>query len=158
MREAYIIYPDVCLDALDKSSNGNATYSKLFLGELLKEKWRVCTQQTKNYLGFISDFHWKKLVNIILNLLESINRDEINVVQIVLGAIERDGIEDYPYMDNFTPLLDLAKDKSDTYDVKIVCNNPTITSRIKEFMRDNSHLGNYYVYTAKECYLHLINK
>lgn len=157
MREAYIIYPDVCLDALDKDSNEN-TYSKLFLGELLKEKWRVCTPQTKNYLGFISDFHWKQLVKIILNLLDKVNNDEINVIQLVLASIERDGIEDYPYMDNFTPLLDLATDKSDTYEIKIICNNQTITSKIKEFMRENSHLGTYHIYTAKECYLHLINK
>jgi hypothetical protein len=158
MSYAYIVYPDVCLDALDEKSQNN-TYSKLFLGELIKEKQRVCTIQTKRFFGFIPDFHWKKILEIILDLLkkENINENEINVIQVVLGSLERDGIEDYPYMDNFTPLLDLAKDKSDSHDVVIVCNNPIITSRIKGFMKNNFHLGSYYILSAREGYLNLIN-
>lgn len=153
MVSAYIIYPDIFLDALDKKESENSTYSKIFLGELLKEKERVCIQDVKKFFGFVSDYHWQGLIEIILEMLknpESIGQEEINVIQTVLFSTDRDGIEDYPYQDNHTPLLDLAKDKSESFDVRIVCNNQTTITSLKQHMQNHSHFGNYPILSAKE--------
>jgi len=150
---AYIIYPDIFLDALDKKGSENSTYSKLFLGDLLKEKERVCIQDVKNFFGFMAYHHWQSLMEIILDMLknpEAISREEINVIQTVLFSTDRDGIEDYPYQDNNTPLLDLAKDKSESFDVRIICNNQTTITSLKQYMQIHSHFGNYSILSAKE--------
>lgn len=154
---AYIIYPDVFLDALNKQINEDSIYSKLFLGELLKEKERVCTKDKKAFFGFFSEYHYKVLIETILELLnkKEISKDEINLIQTVVSSTERDGIENYPYQENITPLLDLAKDKSDTYDVKIICNNQETINKLKQHMQMYTHFGNYHVLSAKEGYFEI---
>ena len=158
MVNAYILFPDIFLDALEKESNNdNITYSKFFLSKLLEEKFKVSTTESKKYRGFIADYHWNCLIDTILPFLnsEKITEDEINIIQIILASVDRDGIEEYPYKDNYTPILDLAKDKSDSFDVFIVCNNQMIRQKIKEFMKKYSHFGSYPILSSKEAYLNL---
>ena len=156
MVNAYIIYPDIFFEALEKKGNDNTTYSKLFLGELLKEKERVCDKETKKFFGFLANYHWKHLVEIILDMLKSdLSDEEINIIQIVLFSIERDGIEEYPYQDNHTPLLDLARNKSDSYDVKIICNNQKTINKLKDLMGKFPHYGNYQILSSKEGYFQI---
>ena len=156
MVNAYIIYPDIFIEALEKNSNDNFTYSKLFLGELLKEKERVCTEESKKFFGFLSNYHWKSLIDTILNMMKlNLSEKEINLIQVVLFSAERDGIEEYPYKDNYTPLLDLAKDKSDSYDVKIICNDQKTISELKRLMGNFTHFGKYYILSSKEGYFEI---
>ena len=160
MTIAYIVYPDVCLDCLVEDGE-NTTYSRLFLSELLKERWRVCTLETKNFKSFIADYHWKELREIVIYLLnlDKITLEEINIIQTIMASLDREGIEGYPYAEKIAPILDLAKEKADSYDVIIVCNNPTISQNIKGMMKNsNLHYNNYKIMTAKDCYINLINK
>ena len=159
MSYAYIVFPDVLLDALENDEdNENAKSSKFFLAQLLKEKLRVCTIDSKKFRGFIAYYHWKCLVEIIVELInnENITDEEINLIQLVLEAVDRDGIEDYPYKENYTPILDLAKDKSDSYEIIIVCNNNSIIQKIKQFMQQ-PHFGKYYIFNSEEAFLHILN-
>jgi hypothetical protein len=155
---SYIIYPDIFLDALEqKNGDSTSTFSRLFLGELLKEKERVCTKETKKFFGFLSNYHWCSLIEVILDWInkENISSEEVNIIQLVLSSVDRDGIENYPYKENITPTLDLAKDKLDIYDVKIICNNQTIINKLKEYMKKFSHFGNYSILSAKEGYFEI---
>ena len=157
MTNAYIIFPDVFLDSLEKESNDNTTYSKFFFSKLLDEKFRVCTIETKKFRGFVADYHWDCLIETILPFLnsEGITEEEINVIQVVLASVDRDGIEKYPYKDNYTPILDLAKDKSDSFDVFIICNNQEVKRKLKELMKAYTHFGVYPILSSKEAYLNL---
>jgi len=158
MTYAYLVFPDVVLDCLDKEETGNTKNSRIFLSQLLKEKIKCCTLDSKKYRGFIADYHWKGLLDIILELInkDNISKEEINIIQFVLESLDREGIEDYPYQENYTPILDLAKDKSDTYDIVIVCNNIQVKNKIKEFMQQ-PHFNGYQVINSEEAFYHILN-
>lgn len=157
MVSAYIIFPDVFLSALEKKGEDDVTYSKSFLTKLLNEKFRICTNETKQFRGYISNYHWDCLVEILVDMLASKNmtEEEISIIQIILSSVERDGIEKYPYKDNHTPILDLAKDKSDSFDIYLVCNNEETKYKLKEMMKKYSHFGTYPILSAKEACLNL---
>ncbi len=91
MTYSYLVFPDVLLDCLDDENKNNKTkISRLFLSQLLKEKIRVCTLESKRFRGFIADYHWKCFLEIILELLRGngINEDEINVK--FLGVVRKE--------------------------------------------------------------------
>jgi len=158
MSFAYIIFPDVLLDALSLDEDNNCKNSKLFLGLLLKEKIRPSSLISKRFRGFVASYHHQCLTYMIVEWInKGITDEEINLVQLVLESIDRDGIENYHYVENYTPLLDLAKEKSDSFDVIIVCNNEEVRQKLKESMGTYSHFGKYPIFNSEEAFSHALN-